>query len=65
MTTKLAYVEWEKWFITTHCNMTMEEIESWKTDYYNNPSIYDEVFSFGKFKLLLREEYEVYCKEND
>ena len=59
MTEKLSYEEWEKWYIETKCFVTEEEIESMKTQYYSGLNTYDE------FKLILSEEYQQYCKEND
>jgi hypothetical protein len=53
--TKLSYEEWEKWFIDTKCNITEEEIESFKTKYYCGLNTYEE------FKHLLKDEYKLYC----
>lgn len=51
--TKLSYEEWEKWFIDTKCNITEEEIESFKTKYYCGLNTYEE------FKHLLKHEYKL------
>lgn len=56
--TKLSYEEWEKWYIDTEC-ISKRTIEFWKTQYFCGMNAYDE------FKMILREDYERYCKEND
>jgi hypothetical protein len=48
----------EKEFIQTKCSITEEEIEELKNKYYCGLNSYDE------FKNILKEEYELYCKEN-
>ena len=59
MTEKLSYEEWEKWYIETQCSVTEEEIEEMKTKYYFGINTYDD------FKRLLKQEYTLYCEQND
>jgi hypothetical protein len=57
MTDKLSYEEWEPEFIITKCNITKEEIEKMKDQYYCGLNTYKE------FKSLLKGEYEEYLKK--
>jgi hypothetical protein len=56
--TKLSYEEWEPEYIRTKCNITEEEIENMKDQYYCGLNTYKE------FKLILKEEYEEYLKND-